>query len=69
MKAAFALFPPRTTQKGIFFSNLFPRALPRKGLFHSTFFARLQVIRVTFHFSNDVFRQNLTFESAERILY
>ena len=54
--------------KGAFFSNLFPRALPRQGLFHSTFFTWLQIIRVTFHFSNDVFRLNLTFESAERIL-
>src|ERR1700745_1032284 len=63
-----ALFPPRTLRKGIFFSNLFQRALPRQGLFHSTSFAWLQVIRVTFHFSNDVFRLNFTFESAERIL-
>ena len=63
------LFSPRTLRKGIFFSNLFPRALSRQGLFHSTSFAWLQVIRVTFHFSNDVFRLNFTFESAERIVY
>ena len=58
----------RTLRKGIFLSDFFPRALSRQGLFHSTSFAWLQVIRVAFHFSNDVLRQNFTFESAERIL-
>lgn len=63
------LFPPPALRKGIFFPNLFPRALSRQGLFHSTLFAWLQVMRVAFHFSNDVFRKNFTFESAKRILY
>jgi len=61
-------FIPRVLRKGTFFSNLFPRALPRQSLFHSTSFAWLQVIRVTFDFSNNVFRLNLTFEPAKRIL-
>jgi hypothetical protein len=63
------LFPPATLRKGIFFANLFPRALSRQGLFHPAFFTWLQVIRVAFHLSNDVFRKHLAFESAKRILY
>src|SRR5215467_1328933 len=58
----------RVLRKRTFFPILFSRALPCQSLFHSALFARLQVIRVTFHFFNNVFRLNLTFESTERIL-
>jgi len=53
--------------EGTFFSDLFPRTLPSQRLFYPTPLTRLQVERVTFHFSNDVFGLNLTFESTERI--
>jgi len=62
------LFPARVLRKGTFLSILFSGPLPRQSLFHSSPFARLQVVRVTFHLFNDVFRLNLTFKSSERIL-
>jgi len=64
-----SIVPMRALRGGGFFPNLLPRSLPRQGLFHSTLFTRLEVIRVTFHFSNDVFRQNFALESTERIFY
>src|ERR1700751_1469682 len=61
-------FPTGVGSGGTFPPNLFARALPRQSLFHSPPFTRLQIVRVTFHFSNDVCRLNLPFESTESIL-
>jgi hypothetical protein len=51
-----------------FSSNLFSGAFSCQSAFYAAFLARLQVVRVTLHFFNDVFRLNLAFESTECIL-
>src|SRR6516165_11552349 len=61
-------FPTGVTSGGAFPPIFFAGALPRQSLFHPPLFTGLQIVRVTFHFSNDVFRLNLPFESTERIL-
>src|SRR5271165_569956 len=47
---------------------LFSGTLSCQSLLHSALLARLQVVRVTLHFLNDVFRLNLAFESTEGVL-
>jgi hypothetical protein len=62
------LVPVRVLGKRTFLPELFPRTLPRQSLFHAALFSRFQVVGVTLHFFDDVFRLNLTFESTERVL-
>jgi deazaflavin-dependent oxidoreductase (nitroreductase family) len=62
------IVPMLVLREGTFSTNLFPCTLPCQRLLNPASFAWLQVVRVTFHFSNDVFGLNLTFEPTERIL-
>jgi len=49
-------------------ANLFSGTLSRQSLLHPPLLARLQVVGVTLHFLNDVFRLNLALESTQGIL-
>jgi hypothetical protein len=51
-----------------FFSTLFSRTLSRHSLLQSALLARLQVVGVTPHFLNDVFRLNLALEPTKGVL-
>src|SRR5215470_5320007 len=46
---------------------LFSGPLTRKGLLHPPPLSRLQVVRVTFHFLDDVFRLHFTLEPAQGV--
>jgi hypothetical protein len=49
-------------------ANLFSGTLSRQSLLESALLARLQVVRVTLHFLNNVFRLNLALEPTKRVL-
>src|SRR6266581_4941314 len=49
-------------------ANLFSGTLSRQSLLQSALLTRLQVVGVTLHFLNDVFRLNLALEPTEGIL-
>ena len=49
-------------------ANLFSGTLSRQSLLESPLLARLQVVGMTLHFLNDVFRLNLALEPTQRIL-
>src|SRR2546428_4872261 len=49
-------------------ANLFSGTLSRQSLLQSALIARLQVVGVTLHFLNDVFRLNLALEPTKGIL-
>ena len=44
------------------------RSLTRQGLLHPTLLSRLEVIRVSLHFPDDLFRLNLAFEPSQCIV-
>src|SRR5207245_7725523 len=46
-------------------TNLFSGTLSRQSLLQSPLLARLQVVRMTLHFLNDVFRLNLALEPTQ----
>ncbi len=52
----------------VLFANLFSRTFSRQSLLYPALLARLQVVGVTLHFLNDVFRLNLALESTQGIL-
>ena len=52
-----------------FFADLFSGALSGQRFFHAALLTRLQVIGVTFHFLDDVFRLHLALEAAQGVLY
>ena len=57
-----------TVRSQSFFANLFSGTLLRQGLLHPASFAWLQVIGVTFHFLDNVFRHNLALEPSQSVL-
>src|SRR5215471_20639679 len=46
---------------------LFSGSLTRQGLLHAAPLSRLQVVRVTFHFLDNVFRLHLPLKPAQRV--
>jgi hypothetical protein len=56
------------TFERLIFSRLFSCSLACQSLFHTLLLARLQVIGMTLHFFDDVFRLNLTFEATKGVL-
>jgi hypothetical protein len=52
----------------VLFANLFSGTLARQSFFHPALLARLQVVGVTLHFLNDVFRLNLALKATQGIL-
>ena len=61
---------PNLIANGIiaFFTNPFPGTLSRQGLLEAPSLAGLQVVGVTLHFLNNVFRLNLALEASQGIL-
>jgi hypothetical protein len=52
----------------LLFAILFTRTLARQSLFHSALLAWFQVVGVTLHFLDNVFRLNLALESTQGVL-
>ncbi len=59
---------PNCCNLSLLFANLFSSALLRQSLLHSASFPRLQVVGVTFHFLDNVFRLNLALEPTQGVL-
>ena len=62
------IVPARVRRRRTFSAILFPRALARQRALHAPFLARFQVVGMTLHLFDNVFRLDLAFESAQRIL-
>src|SRR6266849_3629331 len=66
--AAFGSSGPKCCKLIVLFANLFSSTLLRQSLLHPASLARLQVVGVTLHFLDDIFRLNLAFEPTQGVL-